>query len=200
MEFYFPKMCYFWPSAGRLHGRPRQRSVDRAVDRRAQNVRGLFGWRASWPIQSTAREFCSLEMAPVDRAVDRQRVSALCIRLRSTDRSTGGSTVGNPTIGGRPAGRLTAVWTAELASNGQILDAYKSGFLWTVFYKILENFQASFSHLFQRFSPLVLELILPFKRRVYQEFFKRRFLEFLTTNSILVFSHTLKLSIAISIL
>jgi len=44
--------------------------------------------------------------------------------------------VENPTVGGRPGGRLTAGRPAELASNGHNLEAYKRGFPWTVFYKI----------------------------------------------------------------
>ena len=34
------------------------------------------------------------------------------------------------------------------------------------------DFYTSFFYSFKRFSPLILEQILPFKRRVYQEFFK----------------------------
>ena len=54
--------------------------------------------------RSTARELCSLDLALVDRAVDRQRASALCIQA-SVDR---GTTVGNLTVGDRPTGRPTA--------------------------------------------------------------------------------------------
>ena len=50
-----------------------------------------------WP-RSTARELWSLEMAPIDRAVDRQRAVALCILSRSTGRLTGGTTVIKMTV------------------------------------------------------------------------------------------------------
>ena len=63
---------------------------------------------------------CSLDLAPVDRAVE---------ILLSVSRfwSTGGTTVKNLTIGGRPAGRPTAGNPAELDPNGYIFEAYKMG-------------------------------------------------------------------------
>ena len=44
------------------------------------DVHGMFGWRTGRPTRSTARELCSLDLALVNRAVDRQRASALCIQ------------------------------------------------------------------------------------------------------------------------
>jgi len=48
------------------------RLTDRAVDRCAQNVHGPFGLRASRPGGRPSRELCSLDLAPVNRAIDRQ--------------------------------------------------------------------------------------------------------------------------------
>ena len=98
-------------------------------------------------VHSKGRSTVCAQQGPVDRTVDRQRVSALCKWPRSTGRSTAGHlpvygrpagrpqflTVGNPTVGGRPGGRPTAGRPAELASNSHILGAYKRGFPWTVF-------------------------------------------------------------------
>ena len=74
-QVFNPHNCCFWPSAGRLHGRPSQRSVDR----RAQNVHGLFGWRAGRPTRSTGRstvrELCYLHPGhgwPTGRPVAQQ--------------------------------------------------------------------------------------------------------------------------------
>ena len=39
---------------------------------------------------------------------------------------------------------------------------------------------------------------MPYQKESFQECFEKKFLEFFTTNSILVFSHILELSIAIS--
>ena len=94
-QVFNPLKIVTWPSAGRPDGRPRQKSVDRF----AQTCTGLIGWRVGRPSQSTARELCYLELAPVDRAVDRQRAAALCIQLWSTGRSTGGTTVIKMTVG-----------------------------------------------------------------------------------------------------
>ena len=93
---------------------------------------------------------------PVDRTVDRQRVSALWKWPgRPAGRPLGHCPEGgrpasrptfpmvrNLTVHGRPGGRPTAVQTAELASNGHIFEAYKRGFSWTVFYKIWSRFSS----------------------------------------------------------
>ena len=129
-------------SAGRPHGRPSQRSVDR----RAQNVHRLS--------RSTTRELLLSENGPVDRAFNRQAIAQLAVD-RPVDRPS--LTVGNPTVGGRPGGRPTAVQTAELASNGQIFGAYKLGLPWAVFGKIFWRvskpvfpiYCRGFLHLFQ---------------------------------------------------
>ena len=83
-KFLIPKYVT-WPSAGRPDGRPRQKSIDRSGQPMCTNVHRSFGWRAGRPTRSTVREFCSMDLAPVDRAVDRQRASALCIQA-SVDR------------------------------------------------------------------------------------------------------------------
>ena len=54
-----------WPSAGR----PLQKSVDRSGRSTCTDVHASLSWWAGRP----SREFCSLEMAPVDRPVYRQR-------------------------------------------------------------------------------------------------------------------------------
>jgi len=57
----------FWRSTS-------QKSVDRAVDRRAQNVHDqLAGSGPGRPGGRPSRELCSLDPAPVDWAVDRWR-------------------------------------------------------------------------------------------------------------------------------
>ena len=73
---------------------------------------------------------------PVDQAVDRPESSAPGSCL---DRSGGRSMAQRSKIqplAGRPGGRPIGDQSAELASNGHILEAYKRGFPWTVFYKI----------------------------------------------------------------
>jgi len=62
-----PYKLVTWPSAGRLAGRPRQKSVDQSDRLICINVHRHFGWWAGRPTRSTARELCSLDLAPVDR-------------------------------------------------------------------------------------------------------------------------------------
>ena len=113
--------------------------VDRPVDRARSRPTGRSTDVPNMPSQG-----------PVDRTVDRQRASAL---WKWPGRPLGhcpvcGRPVGRPicptvknsTIGGR----LSAVLTAELASNGHILDAYKRGFPWAVLYNIFGEFQSQF--------------------------------------------------------
>jgi len=68
----------------RSTGRSTATEVGRPV--RSTDVHSLFGWRAGRLTRSTARDLCSLDLAPVDWAVDRQRASALCIQA-SADRA-----------------------------------------------------------------------------------------------------------------
>ena len=74
--------------------------VDRSGRPTCTNVHASLGWWASW----LSRELCSLEMALVDQAIDRQRAVALYFQARSTGRSTGGTTVITMTVG-RSTGR-----------------------------------------------------------------------------------------------
>ena len=97
-----------------LVGRPLQKSVDWSGRPTCTNVHGSLGWWAGRP----SRELCSLEMAPVDRPVDRQRAAALCIQSRSIRRSTGGTTVRNLTVG-RSTGRSTGRTKLPFPAVGQ---------------------------------------------------------------------------------
>ena len=71
----------------------------------------------------------------------------------------------------------------------RFLEPIKWGSLGLFKLRFLESFKASFSYLLQIFSPLVLEQILPFKRRVYQEGFKNDSLSF-SPQIPSLFSHT----------
>ena len=65
------------------------------------------------------------------------------------------------------------------------------GLFWAIFYTRFQvGFQASFSYLSKRFSPLVLEIILPYqKERFFKSVLKKRFLQFSPQIQSL-FSHT----------
>ena len=73
-----------------------------------------------------SRELCSLEMALVDRPVDRQRAAALCIQSSSTGRLTGGTTVIKMTVG--PVDRAVD-WKGKTAlsccQQADFLEGYK---------------------------------------------------------------------------
>ena len=80
---------------------------------------------------------------------------------------------GRPT--GRPGGRPTAQFWPITASFWSPINWA----IWGLFYiRFEEEFWASFSYSFQWLYPQVLEPIFPNQKGVYQECFKRDFLEF----------------------
>ena len=129
---------FFWPSAGRSHGRPCQRSVDRAVDRHAQTCTACL---TGGPIDRPGRPPESSALWKWPRLTERSTGRELLLSV-SRPRSTAGTTVRNLTVG-RSTGRSTASSPdSELASNGHIFEAYKRGFSWTVLYKNLSEFSS----------------------------------------------------------
>ena len=182
-----------WPS----DGRPRQKSVDRSGRPMCTNVHNQFGWRVGRPTRSTPRELCSLDLAPVDQAVDRQRACFLYSGLgRPGDRPVAQRSEIWP-LAGRPGGRPTTGFPAELDPNGYIFEAYKLGLFSTRF---LESFQSSFSYLTKCLSPLVLEPIFSYQKESLSRVFSKEISWVFPPLFYLVFSHILELSIAISIL
>ena len=142
------------------------------------NVHNHFGWWASRPTRSTARELCSLDLAPVDRAVDRQRASALCIQA-SVDRVVDrGTTVGNPTIGGRrPVDRqqdFLLSWTPTVIFFRPI----NWGCFGLFSIRFEESFWASFFYSYQWFYPHILEPIFSNQKESLSRVFKSDFLSF----------------------
>ena len=90
--------------------------------------------------RSTARELCSLEMAPVNRAVDRQRASALCFQAsvnRPVDRWHNGRKFDRWPID-RAVDRHQ-IFSAVLAKRIVFVLGYKYPLLWTVLDKFLES-------------------------------------------------------------
>jgi len=153
-----------WAANGRPTDRPKPRSVDRPIDRRAQMCTGFSGQ----PIQRV----CSLDLAQVDRSVDWSERLALCFWPRSTERSTDWRLPwdGRPT--GRPMAQtvrnLTVGWLTERSTDRSFLtvrltghfwlfwtpttiflDPYINGSLSPVFTKIFNN---NFSHLLKCFQ------------------------------------------------
>ena len=87
-------------------------------------------------------------------------------------RSTGNPTVINMAVG-RSTGRSTdRLFGLGIDLNVYISELYKRGLFWLVLNKILKKFKSQNCHI---------------KRRDFQEYFEKRFLEFFNTKSILVF-------------
>ena len=141
LKFSNPYKCWTWLSAGRPDrsteaevGRP-VRSTD--VHRRARSL----GQEVGRPLE----RFCSLKMAPVDR----QRALLSVFSIRSTGRSTSGSTIINMTVA-RSTTRSTgrAILPFPVA-NGQICF----GAIYIPFLELFwRSFQREFLHLLSVFS------------------------------------------------
>ena len=153
------------------------------------------GW-AGRPHGRPPESVCYLEMA---RSTGRSTARPLPIGGRPTGRPTF-PTVRNPTVGSRPGDRPSAARAAELASNEQIFGAYKMGLPWAALDKIFGEFQSKFFlSIVEVISTYLSTKIVISKGEFSIVFCKRVFLEFFTT-IIPCFSHTLELSITISIL
>jgi len=147
----------------------------------------MFSWRAGRPTRSTARELCSLDLAPATGWSTGKMLLLSVFRSRST----GGTTVENSTVGGRPAGRSTVASATDLDPTASFWMPIYWGSLRLFSTRFEESFCASFSYLFQWFPPHILEKIFSNQKESLSRGFQKWFFEFFITNSILVFlTHT----------